>query len=294
MKLSSKSDKVFNLFNYLFLSMIMVLVLYPLYFVLIASVSDQDLVNSGQVLFFPKGLTLDGFERVFAYPNVWIGYRNTVFYTVVGTAISVTGTLLISYPLSRVDFKPRKIISLLLLIVMIFPAGMIPRYLIVSGLNMDNTPWALLIPSSIWVYNIIIARTFFGSTIPGELHDAAQIDGCSDWRFFIKIVMPLSIPLLIIMCLYYGVDKWNSYFEAMIYISEPDYQPLQLILKNILISSQVASQSLSDAESAAEQLKLADSIKYCIIIISTVPMMVAYLLLQKHLVKGVMLGAIKG
>lgn len=291
----SRSDKVFVAFNYVFVWFLIAIVAYPLLYIAIASISDPNLVNSGQVWLWPKGITFEGFERVMKDSEIWIGYRNTIFYTVVGTFINLLVTLPGAYVLSRKDIKGTNIIMFLIVFTMFFEGGMIPTYLLVKNLGMVDTIWALLIPQAAAVWNVIVTRTFFASTIPKELEETAEIDGCSAFRMFFQIVVPLSMPIIAVMTLFYAVGHWNEYFQALIYLSNESLYPLQLFLKNILVSSQIDSTLVAeDASSLAEQQRIGEIMKYAVMIISMVPLLILYPFLQRYFIKGIMIGSIKG
>lgn len=293
----SKSDTLFNLISGILLALVLLLVLYPLWFVIIASISEPNLVNSGKVWLYPKGITFEGYQRVFRNADIWIGYRNSILYTIGGTIINLVFTLLCAYPLSRRDFVGKQLFTVMFTFTMFFSGGLIPTYLLIQDLNMLDSIWSLLLPGAISFWNVIICRTYFSSSIPWELQEAAMIDGASNTRIFISLIIPLSAPIIAVIALYYGVGHWNAYFDAMIYISNKAIKPLQLFLREILIQQQMNSQmmmSSGDMESMAIQARIADIIKYAVMIVSTIPVMIVYPLLQKYFVKGVMVGAIKG
>lgn len=294
LKRKTKGDLVFDIANYTLLTIGMLFILYPLYFVLIASFSDPNLIYSGEIWLFPKGLTLDGYDRIFADATIWTGYGNSLLYAVVGTAISVAVTLLAAYPLSRKDFVGRSLFMWFFMFTMFFGGGLIPTYLLIKDLHMINTIWALVIPGAGSVFNIIIVRTFFQGTIPDEMREAAFIDGCSNTRFFLSMVLPLSKPIIAVMVLYHVVGFWNGFFDAMIYLNEESKYPLQLVLRNILVQNQVNSSMMIDVESYAAKLRVTELIKYGVIIIASLPLLVLYPFLQRYFVKGVMIGSIKG
>lgn len=294
LKRKTKGDLLFDVINYTVLTIGMLLILYPLYFVLIASFSDPNRIFSGEIWLFPKGLTLDGYERIFKDSMIWIGYGNSLLYAVAGTAISVTLTLMAAYPLARKDFVGRGLFMWFFMFTMFFSGGLIPTYLLVKDLNMLNTIWALVLPGAAGVFNIIIVRTFFQSTIPDEMREAAFIDGCSNTRFFVSMVLPLSKPIIAVMVLYHVVGFWNGFFDAMIYLNDESKFPLQLVLRNILVQNQVNSSMMIDVESYAAKLRVTELIKYGVIIIASLPLLVLYPFLQRYFVKGVMIGSIKG
>lgn len=293
----TKADRIFNIINTTVLSILLLLVLYPLIYVVSASVSDPDMVNAGKMWLWPRGLNFEGYTRVFQDRQIWIGYRNTILITLIGTAINLLMTVTAAFSLSRKDFYGRNVITAIFTFTMFFSGGLIPSYLLVRTLGMRDTIWALIIPGAASMYNIIIARTFFQTNIPFELQEAASIDGCSIIKLFISIILPLSAPILAVLSLFYGVGHWNSFFSALIYISDKNLYPLQLILREILIQNQMSAEMMKDGEQIemmAKQAKIAESIKYSVIIVSTLPVLVAYPLLQRFFMQGIMVGAIKG
>jgi len=294
LKRKSAGDVLFDVINYSLLTIGMLLILYPLYFVLIASVSDPNRIYSGDVWLYPQGITLDGYQRIFNDSIIWIGYANSLLYAVVGTAISVSLTLLAAYPLSRRDFVGRNIFMWFFMFTMFFNGGLIPTYLLVKDLGMINTIWALVIPGAAGVFNIIIVRTFFQSTIPDEMREAAFMDGCSNTKFFLLVVLPLSKPIIAVMVLFHVVGFWNGFFDALIYLNEEAKYPLQLVLRNILVQNQVSSNMMIDVESYAAKLRVTELIKYGVIIVASLPLLVLYPFLQRYFVKGAMIGSIKG
>ncbi len=289
------TDKAFDIANCTILSIVLLIVLYPLYFILIASISDPNFVNLGRVVLWPRGITLDGYRRIFTDSQLWASYRNTILYTSTGTAINLALTTTAGYALSRKDLVGRNLVMGLLVFTMLFSGGLIPRYLLVRNLGLLNSIWAIILPHAVIVWNLIITRTFFQSTIPKELFEAALMDGCSNANFFAKVVLPLSPAILAVLVLFYGVFHWNAFFDALIFISNRDLHPLQLILRDILISaSQLQGMEMGFDASADEQMMIAETIKYGVIIVASVPILVLYPFLQKYFVKGVMIGAIKG
>lgn len=293
----SKSDRLFNVFNVTIMTFVLLVEIYPLIFVISASVSNPDLINQGKVWFLPKGVNFDAYLRVFSDNEIWIGYRNTIFYTLTGTLINLFVTLPAAYSLSRKDFYGRNLFMALFTLTMFFSGGLIPTYLIVKGLGIRDTVWAMLLTGAASMYNIIITRTFFQTNIPNEMKEAAEIDGCSNTRLFLKIVLPLSAPIVAVMALFYGVAHWNSYFTALIYISKREIFPLQLILREILVLNQMSAEILRTEEEldmVAKQAQIAEMIKYAVIIVSTVPILIVYPFIQKYFVQGIMVGAIKG
>jgi len=290
----TKEDKVFDIINFFLVAIILLLVVYPLYFIVIASISDPNMIYEGKVWLLPKELTLEGYQRIFGDSKIWLGYKNSIIYTVVGTIVNVSITLMAAYALSRKDLYGRNVIMFLFLMTMFFSGGLIPTYLVVKNLGLLNTMWALILPKAVAVWNVIVAKTFFESSIPNELLEAARIDGCSDVKFFWKIVLPLSKPIVAVMVLFYAVGHWNSYFDALIYLNNENLYPLQLILRNILIQNQASTMMISDLDSLAAKQRVSELIKYGVIIVASIPLLIVYPFVQKYFVKGVMIGGIKG
>jgi len=291
---SLSNDKIFDIFSIVIMCGVSLIVLYPLYFIIIASFSDPDAVNTGSVVFFPKGFTIAGYKRLFTDARIWIGYRNTIYYTVFGTSLNVSLTLMSGYALSRKDFIGRNIIMALFVFTMYFNGGLIPTYILVKNLGLLNTPLVMILVGAVSVWHIIITRTYFQAAIPQELLDAASIDGCSNGRFFFQIVLPLSNAIIAVLVVYFAVHHWNSFFNALIFLSERKLYPLQLILRQILIQSQMIVEDLTNIADGAIQERYAELIKYGVIIVSSVPVLILYPFVQKHFVKGVMIGSVKG
>ena len=293
-----REDVIFDTVIFIVLTLILFIVAYPLYWVIISSFSDPTAVSAGKVLLRPIGFTLKGYAEVFKNSQVMRGFFNSIVITFVGVCVNLAVTLPTAYALSRDNFSGKKPITVFYMITMFFGGGMIPTYLVVKNMQLLNTIWALVLPGCLSVYNMIVARTFFKSNISEELYEAGEIDGCTQSRFFFQIALPLSKAIIAIMVLYYGVGHWNSYFSALLYISDQDKYPLQLVLRNILITNQTAlSQTATTAAARAalqEQQQLIDVMKYSLIIISSVPVLIMYPLVQKHFVKGVMIGSVKG
>lgn len=293
-----REDIIFDTVIFIVLTLILFIVAYPLYWVIISSFSDPTAVSAGKVLLRPMGFTLKGYVEVFKNSQVMRGFFNSIVITFVGVCVNLAVTLPTAYALSRDNFSGKKPITVFYMITMFFGGGMIPTYLVVKNMHLLNTIWALVLPGCLSVYNMIVARTFFKSNISEELYEAGEIDGCTQSRFFFQIALPLSKAIIAIMVLYYGVGHWNSYFSALLYISDQDKYPLQLVLRNILITNQTAlSQTATTAAARAalqEQQQLIDVMKYSLIIISSVPVLIMYPLVQKHFVKGVMIGSVKG
>ena len=293
-----REDVIFDTVIFIILTLILFVVAYPLYWVIISSFSDPTAVSAGKVLLRPIGFTLKGYAEVFKNSQVMRGFFNSIVITFVGVCVNLAVTLPTAYALSRDNFSGKKPITVFYMITMFFGGGMIPTYLVVKNMQLLNTIWALVLPGCLSVYNMIVARTFFKSNISEELYEAGEIDGCTQSRFFFQIALPLSKAIIAIMVLYYGVGHWNSYFSALLYISDQDKYPLQLVLRNILITNQTAlSQTATTAAARAalqEQQQLIDVMKYSLIIISSVPVLIMYPLVQKHFEKGVMIGSVKG
>ena len=290
----SRGDKIFNVINGLLIAVVLIMIIYPLWFVIIASVSDPAKVLGGQVILMPRKFTLEGYRMVFRDPMIMTGYRNTLFYTVAGTAINLVMTILAAYPLSRKDWVGRGFFMGVLMFTMFFSGGIIPTYLMMNSLGMINTIWAMILPGAVSVYNTIIMRTFFVNSIPPELQEAAQVDGCSNTRLLLQIVLPLSKQILAVMVLFYGVAHWNAFFNALIYLTESKRYPLQLVLRSILIQNTASQDMLGDLDTMGSRVMMAETIKYALIIVSTLPMMILYPFLQRFFEKGVMVGAVKG
>lgn len=289
-------DIVFNAIVVLILLFLIVIMAYPIYFVLVASFSDPTYVNNGEMLLYPKGFTLLGYEKVFEESRVWIGYGNTLLYTVLGTALGVFFTMMAGFSLSRRELPFRNVIMGYFVFTMYFSGGLIPYYMVIKSMNLTNTRFLMVIISSIAVYNIIITRSFMLSNVAEELRDAARIDGCGDGRFFFQIVMPLSKAIAAVLVLYLAITYWNSYFNPMIFLTDRSKYPLALYLREILLTVSTNAQAsvTSDASAAAMLQKMSQVIKYGIIVVSTLPIICVYPFLQKYFVKGVMIGSVKG
>lgn len=285
-------DRLFMVGVYVLLTTFLLVVLLPLVYIVASSLSDPLAVSSGRVSFWPVDFTLEGYRRVLSDPSILTGFGNSIFYTLVGTAISLVLTVSIAYPLSRRDLWGRRGITLFVVFTMLFAGGIIPTYLVVQNLGMLDTRLALILPQAIGVWQVIIAMSFFRTSIPDELYEAAQLDGASDLRFLVSTVLPLSKPLLAVIALMYAIYQWNSYFDALLYLRDPDLYPLQLVLRNVLILNQTAPGL--DAAAALERQQLADLMKYSLIVISTVPVMLVYPFVARYFNKGLLVGAVKG
>lgn len=292
-KVLGKQDRLFYGVVNGVMTLLLLAVVYPLIYMLSASFSSPWAVSTGRVVLWPVEPTLRGYAAVFSYKPVFIGYRNTLFYTAVGTALNVAVTLMAAYPLARRDLVGRGILMKLFTFTMVFSGGMIPTYLLVGALGLVNTVWSQLIPGMISVYNMIIARTFI-SEIPGELLEAAKIDGCSDLRFFMEMVIPLSKAVIAVLALYYAVSHWNTYFKAFLYLSNQQLFPLQLFLRQILVMNSVDSDLLMDPEMQEAIQGMRELLKYALIVVSTVPILCVYPFVQRYFIKGVMIGSVKG
>ncbi|TLS54089.1 carbohydrate ABC transporter permease [Paenibacillus antri] len=290
----SGGDRWFNVANTLLLTLVLIIVAYPLVYVVSASFSSTYAVMSGKVWLWPVEPSLEGYKAIFKNNNVLTGFANTFLYTAAGTLLNVIMTILAAYPLSRRDFRGRAGFMLLLVFTMMFNGGLIPTYLLVKELSMLDTIWSLIVPTALSVWNVIIMRTYFQTTIPHELLEASQLDGCNDFRFLLRIVLPLSGPIVAVIALFYGVGHWNQYFNAMIYLKNPDLYPLQLVLRDILIQNEVNIEMLGDAKTAAARQGLRELLKYSLIVVTSVPLLIVYPFVQKFFVKGVMIGSIKG
>jgi putative aldouronate transport system permease protein len=286
------SDKIMEKLLYIWAVLVLIIVLYPLYFIIIASFSDPSAVGSGQVWVIPKGFTLDGYKELLNHSNIWVGYRNTIIYTVVGTLIGLVVNISAGYALSRKDLVGRKFLSLFFIFTMFFNGGLVPTFLTIRDFHMYDTFWVMVLPFSVAVFDIIVARTFFRTGIPTELWEAAQIDGCGNLRFYAQMVLPLSKPIIAVLALWFAVGQWNSYFNALIYLQNENLYPLQLILRDILVTNQMQT-ALGTGEAAQIALRLANLLRYSVIIVATVPIMCIYPFVQKHFNKGVMIGAVK-
>lgn len=291
-----RSDRVFDIVNVLFMVVMLIIFVWPLWFVVIASVSDPNEIWNGNVLLFPKGFTMIAYEALADYSMIWTGYRNTIIYTVVGTLVNLVMTVCAAYPLSRKDFMPRNFFMVMFMITMYFGGGLIPTYLVVSNLNLINTPWAMIIPGACSIYNVIIMRTYFINSIPHSLQEAAELDGANAFQFLIKVVLPLSKPIIAVVALYYAVGHWNDFYTALLYINDQDLLPLQSFLRDILMSNKMSLNNMQglDAAAAEAKMQLSQTLKYSVIIISTVPVLCVYPFIQKYFVKGIMIGSVKG
>lgn len=288
----TKGDKIFNFLNMAFLILMALIVLYPLYFIVIASISDPDAVLAGKVVLYPVQVTLDGFRKILERTDIWRGYANTILYTVLTVVLSLLVTIPGGWALSRKTLPGKKGWMMYFIIPMFFGGGLIPFYNVMSSLKLVNTIWAVILPSILSVWNLFMCKTFFESSIPDGLIEAATIDGAGPFRTFLSVVIPLSKAVVAVMALYYAIGQWNSYFNAMIFLQDEKMYPLQLVLKEILIASE--STVGGSGETILEQYRLANQLKYVSVIVSSVPVLMLYPFVQKYFAQGVMIGSLKG
>ncbi|MEC0266120.1 carbohydrate ABC transporter permease [Paenibacillus anseongense] len=288
----SAGDKIFVISLYVILSLLLVIVLYPLIYILSSSFSSPAAVTSGRVWLWPVEFSLKGYAQLMDNPKIMTGYANSLFYTAAGTLISVALTIMMAYPLSRKTFKGRNVLMMLVTFTLLFTGGLIPTYLVVKQMGLIDTRWALLIPNAIWVWQVIIARTFFQTSIPDELIDSSELDGCSDLRFMWSVVIPLSKPIIAVLFLMYAVGQWNAYFDALIYLKTAQLFPLQLILRSIIILNN--SSNATDALKLVERQQLAELLKYSLIVVATIPVLIIYPFVQRYFVQGMLVGSVKG
>ncbi|MCD7833754.1 MAG: carbohydrate ABC transporter permease [Lachnospiraceae bacterium] len=289
----SRDDKIFDFIMYTIAILLIIITLYPMYFIVIASISDPTAVSNGELLFLPTGINLKAYKELLGYAKLWIGYRNTILYAILGTVIVLVVNIPASYALSRKGLYGKRLFTFFYLIPMFFTGGLIPTYLAVKNFNLLDTIWVMVLPFSVVPYYIIVGRTFFNNSIPEELWEAAQLDGCGYIGFFFRVVLPLSKAVLAVIALWAAVGQWNSYFNALIYLRSEELQPLQIVLRNILISNQTIS-SMTTGAAAVEAKQMADLIKYAVIVVSSAPIMCLYPFVQKYFNQGVMLGSLKG
>lgn len=292
---ASRSDKIYNATVVVLLAIIMLIVAYPLWFVVIASISDPVATQTGKIVFWPKGITSEGYKLVLEYPWIWVGFRNSVIYTVLGTSLNLILTLAGGYGLSYKDLPGRGKIMGYLSFTMFFGGGMVPTYMVMRSLGLVNNPIIMVLMGAVSVWNLILARNYFESNIPVELREAAQIDGCSDFGFFIKIALPISTAIIAVLTIYYATGHWNGYMNAIIYLNKKEQQTLQVFLRELLITETYDDSSgmVFDMDST-ERTQMVAAMKYCVIIISSLPMILLYPFMQRYFVKGIMVGAIKG
>ncbi|MEK3683486.1 carbohydrate ABC transporter permease [Paenibacillus sp. FSL R10-2736] len=293
LKRKTKSDLTFDIINYLFLGCFTLMILYPLYFIVIASISDPNKIYSGEVWLLPQNITFDGYKRIFSDSAIWNGYKNSILYAALNGLVSTALVIMAAYPLSRKDFYGRNAVMTFFIITMFFNGGIIPTYLVVKDLHLMNSMWAVILPGAMDAFLIIIAKTFF-EELPDELREAAAIDGAKNLRYLWSIVLPLSKPIIAVLVLFAVVRQWNGFFDALIYLSDGDKFPLQLVLRNILIQSQPSGNMLMDIDNMLAKQRVTELIKFGVIIVSAVPLLALYPFLQRYFVKGVMVGSVKG
>lgn len=295
----TRADRIFETINHILVALVLLICVYPLYYTVICSFSDPIAVTSGKISFFVKGFTLDSYRQVLKYGALWVGYRNTLFYTVVGTLYNLFLLLPASYALSRKDLKGKGVFMAYFVFTMYFGGGMIPTYINIRDLGLLDSPWVLIINGAFSVYNMIITRTFFASNFPDELVEAARIDGAGEIRIFLQLALPLSTAIIAVMALYHAVGHWNSWFSALLYITDTDKYPLQMVLREVLLmnSSIGFDAENMDAEALmdiARRQRLAETMKYAVIFIANAPVLAMYPFVQKYFTKGVMVGSVKG
>ncbi len=290
----TRDDKIFYGICYAITGLLLVVILYPLIFVVSSSFSSGVAISSGQVILWPVEFSTSGYEFIFQYRQVWTGYRNTIVITVVATVLNLFLTICAAYPLSRRDFTARKYYIYLFLIPMFLSGGIIPTYILMAKLNLTNTLWAVILSGAVGITNVIIMRTYFQNSIPYELFEAARLDGISDLGYLLKIALPLSKPVLAVITLYYAMGHWNSYFNAMMYLRDPNLYPLQVVLRDILSASNVDTTQIDDAEMLAKMQDYMNQLKYALVVVSSLPLLVVFPFVQKFFEKGVMIGSVKG
>lgn len=287
------NDTVFNIINGFIMVVVCIFIAYPLWYVFMASFTDPTIVNSGKLLLLPEKIFLGGYKKILDYKPIWTGYLNTIKYTLAGTAVSIGITIPCAYALSRKDLAGRKAINILFTFTMFFNGGIIPLYLVINKLGIYDSILAMILPSAVSVYNLIVCRSFFDANIPDELVEAAKLDGCNDFDIFFKIVLPISSTIIAVMILFYATSIWNSFMNALMFMGDQNKMPLQVILRNLILSNQ-ASSVLSAGTEMIDRMKLAEQLKYGVIVVSTLPLLIMYPFVQKYFAKGVMVGAVKG
>lgn len=289
-------DTLFTWGNNAYLILCLILVLYPLVYVISASFSSPSAVISGKVWIIPVQPTLKAYKAIFNNPQIMTGYLNSLIYTALGTAVSVALTILAAYPLARRDFYGKKLFTAIFVFTMLFSGGLIPTYLLVKNLGLYNTIWAMVLPNALGIYHIIIARTYFQNSIPSDLFEAADLDGCGDFKFLFFVAIPLSGPVIAVITLYYAIGVWNSYFDALIYLTKSKLYPLQVILRNILIINQVDPSMISsmDVREISMRQGMINVLKYSVIVVASVPLLILYPFIQKYFIRGIMIGSLKG
>lgn len=286
-----RQDRIFILFNYIVATFFLVVALYPLYYVVIASISDPTALSRGKVILYPVGFSLQGYKMLLEHTEIWRGYANTILYTVLGVCLSLAVTVPAGYALSRRTLPFRKLINFYCILTMFVSGGLIPTYLLIKGAGLNNTRFLMIVMGSASVWNMILCRNFFESNVPLNLIEAAKIDGCSELKIFARIVLPLSKAITAVMTLYFGVSRWNSYYTAMIYLRDKEKWPLQLVIRSIMSANNINAEDM--AQAAAQVLGI-ESMKYGLLVVASLPVLIAYPFVQKYFVKGVMVGAVKG
>jgi putative aldouronate transport system permease protein len=294
-KLSAGKPELFDVIVFVVVVLFLLIIVYPLWFVIIASISNPVLYRDNPFLIIPRGFNLISYERVFENADIWMSYLNTVRYTVAGVAINVIMTVLGGYPLSRKDFVGRNVFTFIIVFTMFFSGGLIPTYLLVRNLKMLNTFWAMVIPNAVATYYIILARTFFQTRVPLELQESAKIDGCSNFQVFLKVVLPLAVPFISVITLFYSMGHWNSYFQALIYLTNRKLWPLQMVLREILVQGQMDSMmQVAVDEGYAERMIIREGLKYSTVVVASLPLLLVYPFLQRFFKEGILVGALKG
>lgn len=291
-KIKNRQDRLYYFFCYAIVTILTLLVLYPIIYIISASLSNSNTVVQGKVWLWPVDFSLEAYKLILKRPEIWNGYKNTIIYTISGTLLNVAITLMCAYPMARKNLRGRGVIMFIFSFTMMFSGGMIPNYILVRNLGIMNTRWAVILPGAMSVYNMIVCRTFIQTNIPDEMLEAAQIDGCNNTQFFFRMVLPLSKTVIAVLALWYGVSHWNAYFNAFLYLRDKDLYPLQIFLKEILVQGeQLGGEDMVDVENMST---IYVTLKYCIIVVSSVPLFCVYPFVQKHFQKGVMVGSVKG
>ena len=286
-------DRVFMFFNGAILLVITVIILLPLIFIVSASFSSSEAVIAGRVSLWPVDFSLQGYQTIFEHKKVWDGFANSLFYTFFGTIFNVFMTIIAAYPLSRQDLIGRRVITIAFIFTMLFSGGLIPTFMVVRDLGLLNTRAAMILPTGIGIFNLLITITFFRTTIPPELIEAARIDGANDFRTFGSIILPLARPIIAVLVLFYAVNHWNSYFQALIYLKDQELFPLQIVLREILIENSIDASMLIDIEDLIAREGLRELLKYSLIVVASVPVLIIYPFVQRHFIKGMMIGSVK-
>lgn len=289
----SAGDRIFTLIVALIMILICIVIIYPIYYVIVASLTDPVIVNSGKMLFYPEKLYLNGYKTTFQYTPLWRAYGNTILYTVVGTLISLAATIPAGYALSRADLPGRRGLIFIFTFTMFFSGGIIPMYLTIRAIHIYNTMWAIVLPGAVSAFNLIVCRSFFESSVPIELLESSKLDGCSDFTFFFRIAMPISMTIIAVMALFYATALWNQFFNPLMFLQDDNKMPLQVVLRNLVLMNQ-ANQMGSSGDAMITKQKLAEQLKYCIVVVAALPLMVVYPFIQSYFEQGVTIGAVKG